>query len=396
MAEKDAKKGILLVANYASDVGYAWWLMESFWIHINKLYADQKTVFLCYPRVNKIPEAVKKTSIATKELDFCTKKSSLLRQIQFIKKHKIECIYYSDQPMLHWRYAIFRCVGVKKIIIHDHTPGMRTSPNGIKKFLKTIVMRAPWMTADAYIGATQFIQSRGETVGCIPKCKCFHAPNGIPSDQPNSKADIHKLFDIPMTRQIMVCTGRAHSVKGIDFALRCIANIVLQDKESRLHFLFCGDGPLLDELKNLSRRLNIEGHVTFAEKRQDIKNLLTGCDFAFHPSKAEVGYSLSILEYMQAKLPVVVSDNPSVCGATTHNKTGLIYKENDLGAACDAIKKLLYDEKATALMGFQSSQTLKQAYQIENTHASLTDIFHQVLPIKNDNMEVALLKDKKE
>ena len=103
---------------------------------------------------------------------------------------------------------------------------------------------------------------------------------------------------------------------------------------------------LLHELKNLSRELDIEGHVTFAGKRQDVKNILPNCNFAFHPSKAEVGYSLSILEYMQAKLPVVVSDNPSVCGATTHNKTGLIYKDNNLGAACDAIKKLLYEEKS--------------------------------------------------
>ena len=294
--------------------------------------------------------------------------------------------------MLHWRYAIFRCFGVKKIIIHDHTPGMRTPPNGIKKFLKTIVMRAPWMTADAYIGATQFIQSRGETVGCIPKYKCFNAPNGIPSNQPDSKANVHEIFNIPITRQVMIATGRAHSVKGIDFALRCLAKVVLQDKENSLHFLFCGDGPHLDELKNLSRELDIEGHVTFAGKRQDVKNILPNCNFAFHPSKAEVGYSLSILEYMQAKLPVVVSDNPSVCGATIHNETGLIYKENDLHSACNAIKKLLSDQKATALMGSQSGQTLMLDFQIENTHSSLTEIFHQVFPVKKRSYKIASSK----
>ena len=375
-------KGILLVANYASDVGYAWWLMESFWIHINKLYTDQNTVFLCYPRVNKIPDSIKNTSIATRELNFSTSKSSLLRQIQFIKKHKIDCIYYSDQPMLHWRYAIFRCFGVRKIIVHDHTPGMRTRPTGIKKLLKTLVMRAPLITADAYIGATPFIQSRGETVGCIPKYKCFNAPNGIPSDQPDSKANVHEIFNIPITRQVMIATGRAHSVKGIDFALRCLAKIVLQDKESSLHFLFCGDGPLLDELKNLSRELNIESHVTFAGKRQDVKNILPHCNFAFHPSKAEVGYSLSILEYMRAKLPVVVSDDPSVCGATIHNETGLIYKENHLDAACEAIKKLVKNKEATEIMGLHAERLLIQSYKIEDTHSALADIFHKVLLVK--------------
>ena len=180
----------------------------------------------------------------------------------------------------------------------------------------------------------------------------------------------------------MIATGRAHSVKGIDFALRCLAKIVLQDKESSLHFLFCGDGPLLDELKNLSRELNIESHVTFAGKRQDVKNILPHCNFAFHPSKAEVGYSLSILEYMRAKLPVVVSDDPSVCGATIHNETGLIYKENHLDAACEAIKKLVKNKEATEIMGLHAERLLIQSYKIEDTHSALADIFHKVLLVK--------------
>ena len=141
-------------------------------------------------------------------------------------------------------------------------------------------------------------------------------------------------------------------------------------------------GPHLDELKNLSRRLNIEGVVTFAGKRQDVKNILPNCNFAFHPSKAEVGCSLSILEYMQAKLPVVVSDNPSVCGATIHNKTGLIYKENHLNAACEAIKKLVKNKQATEIMGFHTERLPIQSYKIEDTHSALTDIFHKVLLVK--------------
>ena len=62
---------ILLVANYASDVGYAWWLMENFWIQIADLFSQQgRKVFLMYPVVNTVPSEVSKSSIIIVEHDF--------------------------------------------------------------------------------------------------------------------------------------------------------------------------------------------------------------------------------------------------------------------------------------------------------------------------------------
>lgn len=50
---------ILLVANFSSDVGYAWWLMENFWVTIARHYHGHgKRSILIYPRISAVPKAV--------------------------------------------------------------------------------------------------------------------------------------------------------------------------------------------------------------------------------------------------------------------------------------------------------------------------------------------------
>ncbi|MCK4709513.1 MAG: glycosyltransferase, partial [Gammaproteobacteria bacterium] len=95
-----------------------------------------------------------------------------------------------------------------------------------------------------------------------------------------------------------------------------------------------------------------------------------------HASKGEVGYSLSILEYMSAGLATIVPDNPSTCLATRDSETGLTYPHGNIKAACESIKQCF-------------SSTLKEklsnnAIQEVKTHYSITDTNEKlVLILKN-------------
>ena len=66
---KPSNGNILLVANWESNVGYAWWLMENFWTTIAKHF-DDRSCFLIYPKITVLPESISTTSIKTSELNF--------------------------------------------------------------------------------------------------------------------------------------------------------------------------------------------------------------------------------------------------------------------------------------------------------------------------------------
>ena len=65
-----ADKTLLLVANYDSGVGYAWWLMESFWVRLAERYHHYNNVVLAYPIISKLPASIMSAPIIVTELDF--------------------------------------------------------------------------------------------------------------------------------------------------------------------------------------------------------------------------------------------------------------------------------------------------------------------------------------
>jgi len=375
---------ILCVANWDSDVGYAWWLMESFWVKIASHFQEYD-VIVSYPSISEIPQSIKESKLKIQEVDFTFNRTvSIFTQLKFLKTNRVKTIYYSDRANINWRYFLYRLVGVRKIIVHDHTPGLRTKPTLLKKLIKWIINRLPFITSDASIGATEFVKKRLIEVNGIPKIKCFAAPNGIPFKEVSTTQHEHDKrlltrFGIAENRKVIVSVGRANLYKGIDFALQ-ILKVLLDDyKQHNVHLLYLGDGPDLKAIQQLAVKLGIEEHVSFPGRVNDVDEILGQCQIAFHPSKGEVGYSLSILEYMQAALPVVVSDNPSVCEATSNNETGLIYKEGDVQEAAKAINYLIVNNKKAIGMGNKAKRKVIEDYSLENCHSRLIQTLQQVI-----------------
>lgn len=373
-----ARGSLLLVANWDSNVGYAWWLMESFWAELARHYHARCPVLLAYPSISRLPQAIANAPLTPLVQDFtATDLRSVWQQGLFLRRHKVQGMYFSDQSTRHWRYLLFRLCGVRLIITHDHTPGLRTRPTGLKRLAKWLSMRLPWITADGMLGASEFVRQRLIDINLAPARRCHAVPNGLPAAPPEPPAEVHQLFAIPRERSILVMTGRASHYKSIDFVLHALARL-LRRGERRLHFLFCGDGPHLEEFQQLARQLGITNQVTFAGRRQDVPQLLEDCDIAIHPSQGEVGYSLSILEYMRAGLPVLVPNNPSVCGATRHGQTGLIYRDGDLESACTALVQLLDQPKWRQQLGEQARNEVARHYTLSSTHAALLEAFQHI------------------
>lgn len=373
---------LVLVANWDSDAGYAWWLMESYWCALAQVYAKHGPVYIAYPSISKIPAAVQQAPATCVGLDFTRVDwTSLTRQIGFIKTNHVRTLYFSDQPFWHWKYLIYRWFGVGCIVVHDHTPGMRPAARGLKRFLKRIVFRVPWISANAVFGATPFVTRRAIDVACAPESMCYTVPNGLPPLTSESTADVHSRFGIPVGRRILVSVSRATFYKGIQFVLNCLAVLVNKQECKNLHFLYCGDGPDLDRFKQLANNLGIADHVTFAGRRSDVSELLGGCHFAIQPSQGEVGYSLSILEYMRAGLPVIVPDNPSVCLATTDGVNGLIYKEGDQVSAIEAIHKLFSSPALAVSLGKNAKHSVQNTFSLQLAHQELIKAIKAVDPL---------------
>lgn len=378
----DRKASLVLVANWDSDAGYAWWLMESYWRCLSLAYAKFNPVFLAYPSISTLPKSIQESPLTCVELDFTkTDFQSVVNQAKFIVLHHVRTLYFSDQLFWHWRYLLFRLLGVRCIVVHDHTPGLRPAATGLKRWLKQRVFQIPGLSVDAVFGATDFVRQRAIDVAAVPSSRCYSVPNGLPPLSNTSVANVHTLFGIPPDRIVLACVARATVYKGVPFVLRCLAQLIHERGATNLHLLYCGDGPDLDSFKELAKVLAINEHVTFAGRRSDISALLGGCHFAIQPSQGEVGYSLSILEYMRSGLPVIVPDNPSVCMATEDGVNGIIYQEGNLESATNAIFKLLSAPEWVVTLGSNARQAVQALFNLQVTHQKLLKSMRAVDPM---------------
>ncbi|QPG06394.1 glycosyltransferase family 4 protein [Salinimonas marina] len=376
-----AKPAILCVANWKSDVGYAWWLMESYWVKISELYADKYTTLLAYPEINAVPEAIENSDIHYFQHSFrASSVGDIRRNMALIKKHNIKVLYLSDYGVSAPDYALYRTAGVEKIIVHDHTPGLRTKASGIKKLLKKVKANLPLMRADAAFGATGFVTRRLTDTACFDASRCYTVQNGILPFNPTATPENRWQQLVGNTgARVIVTAARANRYKGIDFALQVVAELVHTHKQTDIIYLLCGDGPDLEAFREQAASLGIESYCRFPGRVDNASQLLGYCYLGFQPAQGEVGYSLSILEYMYAGLPVVVPDNKSVCEATANNKTGTIYPQGNVKLAADAIAGYLDNPASQQRQGAAAKQTVEQQYTLHATHNALAHAFTSVV-----------------
>src|SRR5699024_1175935 len=110
---------------------------------------------------------------------------------------------------------------------------------------------------------------------------------------------------------VVLSTGRVHPYKRHERILELAEQLRRRRPDRNIVFVIVGDGPALEALREQVRQAGLEDQVRLLGFRRDTPNLLGMADLALHPARGE-GFSLSIIEYMAAGLPVLVPDIPSV------------------------------------------------------------------------------------
>lgn len=359
---------ILLVANYKSDVGYAWWLMENFWVQIADLFvARGRKIFLIYPEINDVPISIRESAIQIYQHDFAdSSKLARCKLKQLIRQNDITSIYLTDKPYLSKFYFVLRTWGIRKIAMHDHIPGDRAPLPLPRRLFKKAMHRLQIFSCDNYIGVSKFVYNRFIRVGCIPVSKCCYVLNGIRPIvvDPRFRFYANEQFAIPKDSIIVISTGRATFYKGLDTILKC-ANILINDHHRQnVYFLHCGDGPDLGRFNKMSHDLNLTNRFIFAGRRNDIPQILQSCQIGMQASTGEA-FSLSILEYLGAGLATIVPNNSGNSEAIEDNINGFLYRTGDAQEATMLVERLMDDEGLRLRVGTNAIKSVKDRFNLE-------------------------------
>jgi len=171
---------------------------------------------------------------------------------------------------------------------------------------------------------------------------------------------------------ILLTVARLAKQKGHTYLLKAAAKI------PDALFVFAGDGTDRKDIEKEAHELGLGDRVIFFGERNDIPELLLGCDIYVHPSIFEGGVAISIMEAMAAGKPVIVTEVEGIRKNLTDgvnavlvppaDATALIKAINGLLSNPDKAKKIAAEGKSLVHREFSSSRMVKHVTEIYNQY----------------------------
>ena len=122
-----------------------------------------------------------------------------------------------------------------------------------------------------------------------------------------TKEQLRDKLNIPKDKQIYLTVARFDFPKGYDILVNAIKILKNDKKLDNKLFLFVGDGKLINEMKNLVDKFELNKNIIFMGKRSDVYELMKSSDCFILPSRWE-GFPITIIEAMACNLPIIASN----------------------------------------------------------------------------------------
>lgn len=203
--------------------------------------------------------------------------------------------------------------------------------------------------------------------------------NGVDTEtlaQPREPPQLRSELGLAASDRVITCVGRLVTDKGQRFLVEAMSEVVRHYPSAILVLL--GDGPSGEELKTLTRELQLESYVRFAGERTDVPAILAMTEIFVLPSLAE-GIPLAVIEAMAAGKPVVATAVPGNVDVIEDDRFGRLVPSKDAGALARAICALLAEPIQAEEMARRAQARVRERFNIKRTLAATEHLYDQVM-----------------
>jgi len=172
---------------------------------------------------------------------------------------------------------------------------------------------------------------------------------------------------------LILSAGELQTCKNHESIIKAIASL----NDSKIKYIICGGGELLEYLKKLSKKLKIENKVQFLGHRYDIGEILKVSDIFAHPSERE-GLGIAPLEAMSIGLPLITSNIQGIKDYSVNGKTGYCLDPHDINGYAGAIKKLANNPDLRKSFGEYNMKAVEK-YSIDKSTTDMEIIIKQLV-----------------
>lgn len=242
---------------------------------------------------------------------------SLFKTIRSVNPDIVSCHSSTD----HWLTAIARVFSTKKFAIvrtrhisaqiHQNFPTRWLYNSGADQIMTTGTIINQILTANNF----------------VKSAKITSVPTGIDTNnyQPSNPLIAKQSLNIPTNTYVFGIVATLRSWKGHAYLIEAFKKI----SSPNLHLLIVGDGPKMQELKNLAQELSLT-NITFTDNVKNPAKYLQAMDCFVLPSYANEGVPQALLQAMACGLPIITTQIGGIpeCSKDYANKIYVLEKDS--------------------------------------------------------------------
>jgi len=191
---------------------------------------------------------------------------------------------------------------------------------------------------------------------------------------PGAPARVRAELGIPSGAPVIGIVARIYAVKGHRALIAMMPHVLTDLPDARL--LIVGDGPDRSSCETMVDKLGLRERVIFTGQREDVAELLCGCDVFAMPSDSE-GLPMSAIESLAMGVPVIAYDVGGVREVVHHGHTGCLVEHGDTAGFVLALVSLLKDPVTHAAWS-ENARAAADRFGIARHVRQLVDLYTEL------------------
>jgi glycosyltransferase involved in cell wall biosynthesis len=235
---------------------------------------------------------------------------------------------------------------------------------------------------DAVIAPSRELAEKSRFLRVRPS-NIHYIPNGVDTETYDGHCggdEIRQRFGIEPQELIVLCARRFDPKNGLIYFARGIPAILRGCPSAQI--LFVGDGNAEEKRKILDcvRSAGVASRVKFAGSvpNHEMPAYYAAANLSVIPSLLEAT-SLTCLESMASKVPVVATDVGGLPELITHEKEGLLVPPRDTNGLVASILELLHDPDRRRVLGEEGRKKVVAEYSWGRIAQRTIAVYEQVL-----------------
>jgi glycosyltransferase involved in cell wall biosynthesis len=259
-----------------------------------------------------------------------------------------------------------------KILFTEHGRLSDAPPSTKRKVANRVFARLPHRVFAVSANLKQHIVAEG-----FPAPRVGVVYNGIeigPPPDAGYRRRVRTSLGIPDETFAIATVARLDPVKDLDVLLRAVASLA---RRIPAILLIAGDGSERRHLEDLAASLEAQHCIRFLGHRDDVRDVLAGCD-AYANSSISEGISLTILEAMAVGLPVVatcVGGTPEILDESC----GRLVPARDPEQLAAALLELVSQPAVRARLGRAGRERVERRFTLERMIREYRDEYYEAV-----------------